>query len=540
MEKFLSDKIEGKLRAIGRSSPSVNTICSECNGAIKVATTRSGKSVVEAPQTKAGFRKEFSIKNETSKIAKLKKGKDDAATEEIDVQAFVILRNADEPFTCNVKTARRGRVCTISGTLSDIDELAKDPKVVAIRMANTLQRPITTDQGLDNCPDVALAADTSVHSDLHKFGENVLVGIIDVNGFDFSHPDFLNPDGTTRFVRIWDQGGDFHLSPDGFEFGAEIHDADMNAAIAASPQVGLPPHLIEPQSEMQPGSHGTHVASIAAGNSGLCNNAKIAGVLLSLPAEDNDRRLSFYDTTRIVRAVDYLLELGVDAVTINISLGTNGGAHDDSAPMTRWIDEALTKPGRSVCVAAGNTGQEAPQHAQDIGFTLGRIHTSGRIAAAGLEKRIDWVVVGDQNEDISENELEIWYEAQDRISVQVMPPSGTWSAEIEPREFIRNKMLPDGTFLSIFNELYDPGNGCNKISIYLSPFLETPVVGITRGVWSVRLIGKQIRDGRYHGWIERDDPRELGRIQDKAFWQFPSFFGGQSNVVESSISTLCR
>jgi len=65
MEKFLSDKIEGKLRAIGRSSPSVNTIRSECNGAIKVATTRSGKSVVEAPQTRAGFRKEFSIKNET-------------------------------------------------------------------------------------------------------------------------------------------------------------------------------------------------------------------------------------------------------------------------------------------------------------------------------------------------------------------------------------------------------------------------------------------------------------------------------------------
>ena len=34
---------------------------------------------------------------------------------------------------------------------------------------------------------------------------DVLVGIIDVDGFDFAHPDFL-AGGETRFVAIWDQG----------------------------------------------------------------------------------------------------------------------------------------------------------------------------------------------------------------------------------------------------------------------------------------------------------------------------------------------
>src|SRR6185369_3171843 len=45
-------------------------------------------------------------------------------------------------------------------------------------------------------------------ADQHDFARGVLIGLIDVGGFDFAHPDFLDADGHTRFVRIWDQGGD--------------------------------------------------------------------------------------------------------------------------------------------------------------------------------------------------------------------------------------------------------------------------------------------------------------------------------------------
>jgi hypothetical protein len=34
----------------------------------------------------------------------------------------------------------------------------------------------------------------------------VLIGIIDVLGFDFAHPEFLDG-ASTRFLEIWDQGG---------------------------------------------------------------------------------------------------------------------------------------------------------------------------------------------------------------------------------------------------------------------------------------------------------------------------------------------
>ncbi len=116
----------------------------------------------------------------------------------------------------------------------------------------------------------------------------------------------------------------------------------MDAAIAASPAQGLAAQLLEPQSSMQHASHGTHVASIAAGNRGVCRNAFLTGVLIDLPKEDFDRRRSFYDSTRIAHAVEYILDVAerlkqehqLDSlpVSINISLGTNGHAMTAAVP----------------------------------------------------------------------------------------------------------------------------------------------------------------------------------------------------------------
>ncbi|MGH2608726.1 MAG: S8 family serine peptidase, partial [Tepidiformaceae bacterium] len=254
-------------------------------------------------------------------------------------------------------------------------------------------------------------------------------------------------------------------------------------------------------------------------------------------------RKSFYDSTRIAHAVDYLLnvahELGDIPIAINISLGTNGHAHDGSAAICRWIDSSLSVPGRAVCVAAGNAGQEVAAFEGDHGYVMGRIHTSGRVASRDLVTDIDWVVVGNGIADISENELEIWYSPQDRFTVSIRPPGMDWIGPIEPRQFIENQQLRDGSFVSIYNELYHPANGANYISIFLSPML-TPdgAVGVAAGTWTVRLHGQEVRDGSYHGWIERDDPRRIGRLGPREAWVFPSFFGTRSNVDNSSVSSL--
>jgi subtilisin family serine protease len=392
----------------------------------------------------------------------------------------------------------------------------------------------------------------------HKYGKKVLVGIIDVGGFDFAHPDFL-VNGETRWEAIWDQAGASRPSPAeatagtyvDLTYGSEIRREHMNAAIEGARIRNMAATSLEPQSQMVIGSHGTHVASIAAGNSGVARKAVIAGVLLALRPEDTVAASSFYDSTRIADAVEYLIELaaklGTDGtpvpLSINISLGTNGHAHDTSSAMARWIDNALATRGRCVSVAAGNSGQVEPGSPTDRGFVKGRIHASGRIPATNLRRELGWIVGGDGVQDISENELEIWYGPQDRFDVEVKPPGQPWLKPIKLGEMIRNELLGNGTVLSVYNEAYHPANGLNRISVLLSPFFgpdapgHSPQLGpIASGEWRVRLTGAVVRDGSFDAWIERDDPRRVpGSVQQ---WRYPSYFATGSYTDDRMIGSL--
>lgn len=569
-------KAQPKLRVIANGDERVNAARALQCGAVAVTGTR-----VAAPPP------EEIISTEEQKVAK--KGKQRSLAENISVNVFVQTDQFSNPFGLeellfngaagkntkasntgkktagSAETAQNGNLVTVQVRLKDLPALLANPNVVRVDLAENLKVPNPTTQKSEAPPELKVFQGES----RHKYGKDVLIGIIDVGGFDFSHPDFLDEKGETRFICIWDQGGKGRPSPykgdnKTYDYGSEILQRHMNAAIKASKapeSMNLSAYELEPQSQMTPGSHGTHVASIAAGNTGVARNALIAGVLVGAPkneidskAEDKEkiykeRRSSFYDSTQIVHAVNYLIQQSIELMmplSINISLGTNGHAHDGSSPVSRWIDNWLgTMPNIAVTVAAGNAGQESAKTANDLGYVFGRIHTSGKIASRGLTSDIEWQVIGDGDKDgynfgdMSENELEIWYSAQDSFSVQVKPPGGKWTEIVEELEYIENMQMENGAFLSIYNETYHAANGLNCISIYLSPnLLSTPPKGSSAGMWKVRLHGREIRDGRYHGWIERDDPRVMQTEDGLEVRCLPSFFSQISNVDNSSVNSL--
>lgn len=102
-------------------------------------------------------------------------------------------------------TASRGQLKTLTLPLSELALVSTADNVTHLELGEPLTRPRpvvhTSDAAEPKMRDFP-------HEDRHRYGAGVLVGIIDVGGFDFAHDDFLGDDGRTRWVRIWDQGSD--------------------------------------------------------------------------------------------------------------------------------------------------------------------------------------------------------------------------------------------------------------------------------------------------------------------------------------------
>lgn len=513
-----------KLRMFANCNPDVSSAKSEVQPALRVdsvelAICTPPLATAIAPHTPppSGSAKKHGVDTEAQREA---------------VEVSVFVRSTDAlPPVAGQQTLRG--MATRCMTLDEVYNLAREPSTIFIEPAGALKlpRPI---KGSARAAGPGRRVPGATAPELGD-GKGMLIGIIDVEGFDWAHPDFL-VNGKSHFVSIWDQGAKVGRRRKGLKRGRVISAADMQKALTDAPKIGVSPHDLEPQSQMVIGAHGTHVASIAAGNHGLCAAAEIAAVLIALPEDEIDRRTSFYDSTSLLDAVYFLLDLaGERPISINISLGTNGHAHDGSSILDRWIDALLAEPGRSICIAAGNAGQERPDAPDDLGHMMGRIHASGKIDAQGLDHILEWQVVGDKIKDASENELEIWYEPQDRFAISIRPPDGDWIGPVLPGQFIENHQLPDRTLISIYNELHHPTSGANYIAAYLTPFFGANlIIGIPAGVWQVRLHGLVIREGTFHAWIERDDPADLG--DGNFFW--PSFFTDASYVDSSSVSAL--
>ena len=102
-------------------------------------------------------------------------------------------------------------------------------------------------------------------------GQGTLLSVID-SGIDYTHPDFRNPDGTTRIAALWDQTiapdpsmGFF--SPRGYPLGTLFTEEQINEALTASDTAAR----LRICPSIDTSGHGTHVTGIAAGNGRASN-----------------------------------------------------------------------------------------------------------------------------------------------------------------------------------------------------------------------------------------------------------------------------
>ena len=177
-------------------------------------------------------------------------------------------------------------------------------------------------------------------------GSGVVVGILD-DGFQYCHPAFYDATGTTlRVKRVWNQKDSTGTAPTGYGYGSEYTtESQMMAA----------------QTDDRKKSHGSHVASIAAGcGAPYGDGATYKGIapgadLVFVPVKLN--------ISNVIDAINYVhsyaQSVGKPCV-INMSFGSQLGPHDGTDVEDLFIKSLVAQhPDSLVLVtSAGNAGEK--------------------------------------------------------------------------------------------------------------------------------------------------------------------------------------
>jgi len=179
-------------------------------------------------------------------------------------------------------------------------------------------------------------------------GSGVIVGIIDT-GIDYNHADFMDADGNSRILSIWDQKRRGGPSPSEIQnsYGTEC---DSESIIDGSCPM------------FDRDGHGTHVAGTAAGSDptygGVAPDANIIVVSYDSSLDLGSGYADTIFSTNICQAAYYVFEkaseLGMPAV-VNLSLGTHIGPHDGTSLFEECLSGLVDgAAGRAIVAAAGN------------------------------------------------------------------------------------------------------------------------------------------------------------------------------------------
>src|SRR5215469_17406265 len=105
--------------------------------------------------------------------------------------------------------SRFGEIVTVRTKRGLIPDIRGEAEVASFKAPGPPMGPdveLDDTEPLEGLPAELQVSDERRPPSLDATGRGVIVGIIDW-GLDFAHPDFRNPDGSTRMLALWDQRG---------------------------------------------------------------------------------------------------------------------------------------------------------------------------------------------------------------------------------------------------------------------------------------------------------------------------------------------
>ena len=299
-------------------------------------------------------------------------------------------------------------------------------------------------------------------------GKGVLVAVID-SGIDYYHPDFRNPDGTTRIGLLADQDRDRIYTRE--EINAALETGSRTSALALVPST-------------DPSGHGTAVAAIAAGNGregngvyrGVAYESELMVVKLGTPLTD-----SFPRTTQLMKALDLVVRRAQDMnrpLAVNISFGNTYGSHDGTSLLETFIND-MSGIGRNVIVAGtGNEGTGAGHRAGSL--VMGQ-EENAQLSIAPYETGMG---------------VQLWKSYVDQFSIRLVTPSGEIIGPIDSR-LGPQELRYGGTQILIYYGKPSPFSRAQEVYFDFLPVRDY----LDSGIWTFRLTPERIVTGRYDMWL---------------------------------------
>lgn len=354
---------------------------------------------------------------------------------------------------------------------SRIDEFVRLPQIEYVEKPKRLFFAVYQAQAV-SCINVVKEAP------YHLRGKGVLVACVD-SGIDFRHPDFRNPDGTTRLAALWDQTVNGN-PPEGYFIGTEFSQEEINSILlgtTASENEGSP----VPSGDL--GGHGTAVMGIAAGNGqssggiyeGVAPESDLLVVKLGVPLPD-----SFPRTTELIQAIDYCIRKSMERnqpLALNLSFGSSYGSREGNSLIEAYLNQVADLGRTAICVGMGNEGRSAG-------------HTTA-VLTVGEAVEIE-MAVGNYQTAFN---LQIWKNYVDEVTLELEDPSGQRITLAEPQEGARRgdteRHIVGTTKLLFYYGVPSPYRTAQEL--YLDFLPEGNYV--EEGRWIFRITGKNIVGG---------------------------------------------
>lgn len=322
---------------------------------------------------------------------------------------------------------------------------------------------------------------------LNLTGKNVTIGFIDT-GIRYQDEVFRDAAGNSRILAIWDQTIQTGNLPEGFEYGSEYTQEDINAALQSDD-----PFSIVPSTDAN--GHGSELAAVAAGSPlgngsfvGAAPDAQIVMVKLK-EAKPYIREyykipdgVPCYSETDILLALQYLqkfLKVFYRPLVICFGLGTSTGDHEGSGTLATYLTRLGMKKSQVIVTPAGNEGNASHHFHAEM---------SSRETYTDVQLRV------------GENErgfvMDLWGEAPYYYNVTVRTPGGEGIRWVNPRSSRPQEFtfVFEKTRIIIEYFWVEQGSGAELIRFR---FIEP-----TPGVWSLRVNSAgDVTGGSFDIWL---------------------------------------